>query len=365
MDAIGTGMVPRLQLQAIEITTETAMKKKWLVAMLSYVLPGLGYWYLKRRVAAIATSVIIILLFVLSERSIVSYEGNSVFGIGLLFLVSMLWCLTIIHSFFLALKEDKLVRGAKHKDPYLAMDLSFLLPGIGQFYVGDLVNGVAFLAMYLGGKFLLPKYTGFFAVQILSGVSSYLAAKRIKEITEKFARAVTIMLTLIYGVILLRATGWTLMEKYFYTYVKADGPSMEPTILPGDMYLVDLRAKNHLNRGDIVSCTGPGGVKICKRVVAFGGEIVEIIDSSLYVNGIRLLNYPFNKISYTADSTMVFGAPGKGYRVPSGSVYLLGDNSRDSYDSRYYGAIDEKQIRGVDYKIIFPLSRAHLLVSKR
>ena len=45
------------------------------------------------------------------------------------------------------------------------------------------------------------------------------------------------------------------------------------------------------------------------------------------------------------------------YRVPSGDVYVMGDNRPESCDSRYWGPIRESTIVGkVDVRI-WPLSR--------
>jgi signal peptidase I len=43
--------------------------------------------------------------------------------------------------------------------------------------------------------------------------------------------------------------------------------------------------------------------------------------------------------------------------VPEGFYFALGDNSRDSFDSRYWGFIDEKDIIGVPYLRVWPVSR--------
>ncbi len=78
------------------------------------------------------------------------------------------------------------------------------------------------------------------------------------------------------------------------------------------------------------------------------------------MNGKKLAKQPFSELSYLADSSALFGAKGKAYRVPSGYVYVLGDNSYNSLDSRYYGAIEETRIGGVIYKTIFPFARMRL-----
>jgi signal peptidase I len=50
--------------------------------------------------------------------------------------------------------------------------------------------------------------------------------------------------------------------------------------------------------------------------------------------------------------------PDEEFRVPENSYFVLGDNSYNSYDSRYWGCIPARNIYGRVARIYFPLSRA-------
>ena len=129
---------------------------------------------------------------------------------------------------------------------------------------------------------------------------------------------------------------------YFYgvtTYVVdltlCTGPSMEPTLnANSDLVLLD-RVSPRLGRiatGDIVVADSPTrpGETVCKRVSAVAGERVPG--------------------SFFADV------------VPPGCVWLLGDNRRNSTDSRIYGPVPTDVIKGRVVLRVWPLDQARVFI---
>jgi signal peptidase I len=92
---------------------------------------------------------------------------------------------------------------------------------------------------------------------------------------------------------------------------------------------------------------------IIKRVIGLPGDTVSGRDGHVYING-ELLYEPY-LVSGTVTSTF---APVK---VPKGSVWVMGDNRGDSYDSRYFGPIPEKTVIGRAIWKVWPPWRASFL----
>ena len=118
--------------------------------------------------------------------------------------------------------------------------------------------------------------------------------------------------------------------------------SMSPTLRPGDQVLVEkLHAHARMpHRHDIVVLDSPGsGELIVKRVAAVGGDVVGIAGGVLVVNGHRI-HEPY------VDYRLMVGVYYGPFRVPTGDVFVLGDNRPDSVDSRTFGPVPVSRITG-------------------
>ena len=135
--------------------------------------------------------------------------------------------------------------------------------------------------------------------------------------------------------------------------------SMEPSIHKGDRAFVNKAAYvvAKPQRGEIVAFKYPiDPQKIwIKRVIAFGGETVEIRNGKIYINGKALTQGKIKSIAYS--NAGEFGTKGKTITIPEDHYYLLGDNSENSLDSRYWGFVPKENIVGKVYLIYWPLNR--------
>ena len=166
------------------------------------------------------------------------------------------------------------------------------------------------------------------------------------------------------------------VRTFFLQAFKIPTGSMHPTLIEGDRILVDkvtygipipftdlrlprIRAPQ---RGDIVvfrSLDDPRRDFI-KRLVAVGGDTLEIRDLKVWVNGRPLADPPiFQQMVYYNRGT--YGEPGHAIQVPPGAYFFLGDNSASSRDSRYWGFLPESKIIGRAFVIYWPPRRIRWL----
>lgn len=172
--------------------------------------------------------------------------------------------------------------------------------------------------------------------------------------------------------------------------------SMKPTILIGDRIFVNKLAYDlkipftstrlvtwdDPERGDIVICWSPAdGARLVKRVVAVPGDVIEMGNGALIING-RPLDYEkadrgdFSKALgseagnyqfYTEDLTghrhTVAATPGKRairnfgpVTTEAGHYFMMGDNRDNSADSRYFGFVPRTDVVGRVEGIAFSLN---------
>ena len=141
--------------------------------------------------------------------------------------------------------------------------------------------------------------------------------------------------------------------------VRVDGPSMLPTLLDEDRLLV-TRGYDAAVRGDIVVIEPPSHPLISqddtliKRVVARGGDRIELKNGLVYVNGAP---EPTSYDVIQEDPRANLAA----YSVPDGYVFVLGDNRPDSLDSRSFGPIPLVNVRGKVIAVFAPVTRLGLI----
>jgi signal peptidase I len=113
--------------------------------------------------------------------------------------------------------------------------------------------------------------------------------------------------------------------------------SMLDTLHEGQMVLVDKLTPRltGLSRGDIVVFAPPprdgdDGTPFIKRVIGLPGDVVELRDGQVHINGIAL-----DESAYVYRGQPTLPTDGvSAWHVPAGQLFVLGDHRADSTDSR-------------------------------
>lgn len=144
---------------------------------------------------------------------------------------------------------------------------------------------------------------------------------------------------------------------------KIPSGSMKPTLQIGDHLLVNkfiygvkipwirktLISISEPKRGDVVVFIYPEdrSKDFIKRVIGVGGDTIEIRNKKIFLNGL-----PHQDLhSVYADNFVIPGAiqPRDNFgpfKVPQGTLFTMGDNRDQSYDSRFWGVVDLRDVLG-------------------
>jgi len=157
-----------------------------------------------------------------------------------------------------------------------------------------------------------------------------------------------------------------IIRVFLFSPIIVDGPSMAPTLEDGDQMIVNrfIYDVSEPERFDIVVFHASDQRDFIKRVVGLPGDHVAVSDDVLYING-EPVREPFlaeQKQALGPNETLTNDftleeTTGEYQTVPEGHVFVLGDNRRNSTDSRIFGVIPIDEIVGKASFIYWPLDR--------
>ncbi len=267
----------------------------------------------------------------------------------------------------------------KTKSPWLSVFLTMLVPGLGQMYSGLWIRGLLLWFAVIGITFKEFEFFIFSHYEtvpwwlflslaflwLLVLADAYRCAVRYNRLMgldpkDGHARVERVTLPITAGaLIMVAAVAYSVRENIGQLY-RMPTTSMADTLKPGDKFFADRRIYKYSQpqRGDVLVFKNPRNLKIMyvKRLVAKGGDTVEIRDGKVYVNGLVFQKGPMERVYYLNQGA--FGGAGQPVVVPPDSYYVLGDNSRASNDSRHWGFVPAKYVIGKAFKIYFPFERA-------
>lgn len=155
------------------------------------------------------------------------------------------------------------------------------------------------------------------------------------------------------GVVML--TGGVLRSSVLQPYL-IPSPSMEPSLVPGDRIIVNRLSYRMWapTRGDVIVFAFPKDLKrtFVKRVIALEGEKVELHDNKVFVNDVAIEEPYVKPGDYPPYGPKI---------VPVDNVFVLGDNRRESEDSREWGLLPKNDLLGKAWFIYYPFQRFKLI----
>lgn len=173
-----------------------------------------------------------------------------------------------------------------------------------------------------------------------------------KSVVREYAEAIIIAVLLA-----------VFIRSYVLQAFKIPSGSMLPTLQIGDHLLVNkfiygtkipfkdrrILSWKHIKRGDIVVFKFPKdrSVDYIKRVIGTPGDIVQVSNKKLQING-NIIDDPH--AHFTSSSILSSSAgPRDNFgpvKVPEGKIFVMGDNRDNSYDGRFWGFVDKKDVLG-------------------
>lgn len=253
------------------------------------------------------------------------------------------------------------------RKPWLAGLFTFLAIGLGHLYAGKPKRGIilfltqgVLLALFLPLIIITPSLV-ILIVSLSCGFAYFIyclldAIKNAKENKfdyqlKKYNRWYVYLACWVAASFIIQPIVEISIKKNLLQAYKIPSGAMIPTLLIGDHILVDkfIYKNNEPQRGDIIIFPYPVDPTkdFVKRLVGLEGDIIEIRNKQLYINNeIYVENYIINKDPNTipvSQHPRDFFGP---ITIPQKSLFVMGDNRDNSYDSRFWGLVDKSTVKG-------------------
>ena len=155
-----------------------------------------------------------------------------------------------------------------------------------------------------------------------------------------------------------------LIRYFLFTPIVVDGESMMPTLENGDRMIVNKIGEP--NRNDIVVFHAPEKKDYIKRVIGLPGDHIAYKNDQLYINGepqeepyLESNKSQVNGGTLTEDFTLEERTGEK--VIPEGYLFVMGDNRRNSTDSRLIGLVPLEEVIGKTNIIFWPLKEIGMI----
>lgn len=256
----------------------------------------------------------------------------------------------------------------KPRSPWFAGILTFFTIGLGHLYSGQAKKGIflyfigqgTLLTAALPLIYLYPT-APIMLITLLGGFAFFLYCifdavklskrKRARYTLKKYNKWYIYFGCWILAFFLIEPVVGGLIKKFVIQSYKIPAGSLRPTLLLGDYIIARklISVEAGVNRGDIIIFPLPEDPEklFIKRVVALGGETIEIVNREVFING-KLIQEPY--AIYTDPRISPKGLrPRDNFGpviVPEDAIFVMGDNRDQSYDSRFWGFVKNSDVKG-------------------
>ena len=158
-------------------------------------------------------------------------------------------------------------------------------------------------------------------------------------------------------VLIVLVITWLVLT-YVTQRTQVKGTSMETTLFDGDNIMMDKLSYRlrDVKRGEVICFTADSGREtLIKRVIGLPGENVMINGGSIYIDGTAINDY-IGGLSFA-------GLAENGITLGKDEYFVLGDNRKDSIDSRYseVGNVKKGDILGRAFFLFYPFNRMRIV----
>ncbi len=250
------------------------------------------------------------------------------------------------------------------RKPWLAGMLTIFSLGLGHLYIGKAKKGImlffiaqvlfiiAFLSLFYApiGPMIFISLGLAFAIFCIFDAVKLSKRFKLSYAVKKYNKWYVYLLYFVVASFLVHPIVKVTVKRNIAQTYQIPSGAMKPTLQIGDHIIADkFKYKNsEPKRGDVVIFPFPEDPSkdFIKRIVAVGGETIEAVNKQIFVNGM-ILKEPF----VIHSDSHIFpknGQPRDNFgplKVPDDSLFVMGDNRDQSYDSRFWGLLlEEKQL---------------------
>ena len=337
----------------------------WLAVNYSLVFPGLGQLYSAFWLKGISLILLTAIMLGYAIWSIFGANGQTMWGFWTIGCVLVVYSFSILDAYRgtqpgyatrISVPQGK-------SDPWYAVFLSQLLPGLGHLYLQQaLAGGIFLLAGFLSAWLAntVPQWVPI--PPLVWAMSCYHVYVSCPHRTSRKTDAIA---PLVLGLLIVRLSlgatpGW-IDQTVEQCIVPSN--SMAPTLQVNDRLFVRHNQAYRPSLGNIVVFTPSDNalqdlsqpaedLLYVKRVIGLPGQQIAIKEGRVYIDE-RPLTESYIQVASTDD----WGPE----TVPANSYFVLGDNRQDSADSRDWGYVPKANILGAAYKIYWPPNRVQPL----